>query len=877
MAKQVPPRKTASAAQQQPPAHTAPSEHQGPQPWWRAIIFPHLVIILGFLVIAFGFLSPVLSGKRLKQNDVTQWQGSYEEVRDYQEKTGERSLWTNSMFGGMPTYQIAPYSPNSMIGTAYTYDVLVSRGLPLGVNSVFLYLFGMYFLLLAFRVNPWVAALGAIAYAFSSYNIIIIEAGHMLKTYALGTAPLVFAAMIYILRWRKYWLGGALFTLALAVHLRANHVQISYYFGLILLVFLIFETVRFLKAKQVKHMVISYAVIAAGAIIAVGSGISFLMTTYEYGEQTIRGKSELTSTGTAESSGLDREYAFQWSNGVGESFTVLIPNIYGGASGKVQETSPSALKAVDDLQVRNVVGQMDAYWGDQPFTSGPVYFGAVIMFLFVLGLFFLKGTDRWWILIAAILGVLLAMGRNFPALSYFMFDYFPLYNKFRSVNMTMVISSLVIPILAALVVNKLITTKIAWDKESRNKLIYSLAITAGLSLIFWLVPSLAGNFLKPNDGDAAMLKQAQFPPDQIPMILPGLADARVSILKSDALRSFLFIALAGALIFFYFRQKVKIPVLVGGLLLLIFIDLVAVDKRHLTADKFEKKSSTPILPSAADNAILQDTDPNYRVLNLTVSPFNDATTSYFHKSVGGYHGAKLRRFQEMRAAYLDQAVAVMQQNLKGGFPPASLLTALQTNGDLGILNMLNTRYFIVGPSAAPLKNPYALGNAWFIKGFYKVQSADAEIAALERFNPADTAVVNVSDERFAGFANKSFEIDPAAEIKLTSYAPNHLTYSTNASSPQVAVFSEIYYNDGLGWHAYIDGQPAEHYRVNYVLRAMHIPAGKHTIEFKFDPPTFNKGENLSLLFSILLILALAAGIGHEVWEHRKQQRLPVNA
>jgi hypothetical protein len=761
------------------------------------------------------------------------------------------------------------------------------------INAIFLYMLSFYLLMLALGVNPWLAAGAAIAYAFSTFNIVIIEAGHMLQAYAMGTAPFVLAAAIYTLRSRRLILGGGLFALAISIHLATNHPQISYYTGMVFMTLMVIEFITYVKNKDVLFFFKASAVFVLGLILAIGSTYTFQATTYEYSKETIRGKSELTKPKGEESTGLDKEYALAWSYGIGETFSLLIPDARGGGSpnqdargrvhGQLGDKAEGTIKELDE-QSRQIVANTDAYWGSQPFTSGPFYFGAIICFLFVFGLVYIRGPIKWWALAVTILSIVLSWGKNFTLVSDFFFNYVPFYNKFRSVNFNLFMATMVFPILSILALDRFLKNKV-WDKEIRRKFFIALGITGGLCLIFFIMPSVSGDFLKPvPDGDQNNMSQdyydvqrmlsnpqnnlsedqvKQIMTTQWPTIESGIVEGRQSVLSKDAGRSLVFILLAAGLIYLFMTNKIKREWVIGGIGVLILIDLGGVDRRYLNEDYFRPKSNKKIYPQEADLAILQDTSLDYRVLNLTVSPFNDATTSYFHKSVGGYHGAKLRRFQEMREKYLDQVVNVMQQNL-GRVPPQTLIGLMQSEGQLNIINMFNTKYFITGPSAGDVvKNDYAYGNAWFVKGIKNVPNADEELNALGHTNPADTAIVNGTafNDYLQGFTQTK---DSSATIRLTSYAPNHLTYQTNSTGEGLAVFSEIYYDNSLGWNSYIDGQPVKHIRADYVLRAMRIPAGKHTIEFKFEPATFAKAEKITLASSLALLLLVAGSIYYGV-------------
>jgi hypothetical protein len=852
-------------------------------------LLPHFIIIGIFLVISSMFFSPVLNGKVLPQGDIRQFSGSYQEVKAFQEKTGERSLWTNSMFGGMPTYNIAPYSPNSMIGTGFVYAVLVTEMvLPKPINALFLYMFGFYFLLLAFRVNPWLSMIGAIAYGFSTFNIVILEAGHMLQAYGLGTAPLVLAAAVYTIRWRKYFLGGSLFALAFAMNLRTNHPQMTYYMILVLGIYLLVEFIYYaIIEKQFLNFFKSILAIGIGGIVAFGTTVTFQLTTLEYSKASTRGPSELTSKlkEGPKSSGLDIDYAFGWSYEIPETFTLMIPDFRGGASAAIGEKHHDAVKDVDP-QVQETVAQMDEYWGDQDFTSGPFYFGAIICFLFLLGLLTLKTHYRWWILAVTVFSFMLSWGRHFMDFNELMFYHFPLYSKFRSVMFTLVMAAMVMPVLAMITLNKILEG-IEWNKKTKQRFIIAFALTGGLCLAFWLIPDLAGDFLKPEDVDKRPFKGSNASPQAIDAVLSGLQEARKALLKADAIRSFLFILLAGGALWLYnmkleiFKSKNGKYIIIGIIAILIMADQISVNRRYLNEKNFVSKRSEAISidPTEADNFILQDPDPDYRVLNVAVNTFNDATTSYFHKSIGGYHGAKMKRFQELRDRYYDPPttgaiVSILRENATK-MPGDQLLNILQQTHKLGVLNMMDCKYIIAGQTAKDvIKNPYHLDHAWFVKGVKLVQNADQELASLDGFNPADTAVIDGGSNHpdfnkyMEGFTASP---EPSATIKLDEYKPNYLKYTSDASKEQFAVFSEVYYDNNLGWNVYIDGKPAKHIRVNYLIRGMRVPSGHHVIEFKFMPQSFVKGERIELIASMLMLFGLIGSIGWEVWKGRKKQ------
>jgi hypothetical protein len=788
---------------------------------------PYLAAIVIFIAIIFVYFNPLLEGKKIKQSDIAQWKGMSKEIVDFRAKTGEEPLWTNSMFGGMPAYQISVQYKANLV--KYIDDVF-KLGLPHPAGLVFLYFIGFFILMLVLGIDPWLGIVGAIGFAFSSYFFFIFEAGHNSKAHAIGYMAPALAGIILSYR-GKYLAGGLLTALFLSLELYTNHIQITYYLGLIIVAYGISEFVFHLKEKKLKSFFISSVIVVAAGLIALGTSITSIWATNEYGKETIRGKTELTTEKENRTSGLDKTYATGWSYGVGETMTLLIPNYKGGASmgsvGVKSETYKALVQNnVPQESINQVINSLPLYWGDQPSTSGPVYVGAILVFLFILGLFVVENRYRWWLLAITLLSIMLSWGHNFMPLTDFFFKYVPGYNKFRSVSMTLVIAELTIPLLGLLALRKVFETGI--DKKKILKhLAYATGITAGITLILALFGGSLFSFSSPQDA-----QYKDYFPD---WVMAAIRLDRASMLSSDAWRSFIFILLSASLIWAYLSNKLKKYPVFALLAVLILIDLWSVNKRYVNDDDFVRKSlvNVPFQPSQADELIMKDTDPDYRVMNLTVSPFNDASNSYFHKSIGGYHGAKLRRYQELIEHHLSK-------------------------NNMSVYNMLNTKYFIVpGQDKQPTVqvNMQALGNAWFVNHVQWVNNADEEINALTSFNPADTVVV---DKRFEDMLKGHLVAkDSAAVIKLKEYMPNHLTYESNSGKEQLAVFSEIYY--AQGWNAFIDGKPAPYFRANYVLRAMVVPAGKHEIEFKFDPPVYRIGENISLASSILLILLLVGG------------------
>jgi len=797
---------------------------------------PHLTAVAVFLILIFGYFSPLLEGKKLKQGDITNWKGMSKEITDFRAATGEEALWTNSMFGGMPAYQISVEYKANLIRF---FDKLFTLGLPHPAGIVFLYFIGFFILLLVLKVDPWLAIAGSIAFAFSSYFFIILEAGHNSKAHAIGYMAPVIAGII--LTYRGRLLAGSLLTaLFLSLELRANHLQITYYLLLMVVLLGIVLLVDAIAKKTIPYFLKATGVLAIAALLAVATNITNIWATWEYGKETIRGATELTTEKDNRTSGLDKDYATQWSYGTGESFSLLIPNVKGGGSGYLGNDE-KAMEKADPAVAQTVAGQ-NHYWGDQPFTSGPVYVGAFIIFLFILGLFILNNNLRWWLLAATVLSIMLAWGRNFMPLTDFFLHFVPGYNKFRAVSMILVIAELAIPLLGILTLNELFK-KPEIIKEKKKFFYISLGLTAGIALLFYLLPQTFFSFLSLAEDGAISQQRASLEAGQLAQfdsVIYNIEKVRVAIFKADAIRSIIFIILGAALVWLYSIKKVNKVILIAAVSLLIAVDMIPVAKRYLNNENFGSKMqvANPFQPTQADELIMKDTDPNYRVFNLTVSAFQDASTSFFHKSIGGYHGAKLRRYQEL----IDHHIAENNE---------------------GVLNMLNTKYFIVPDNNRQPTiqiNMGAMGNAWFAKEIKMVDNADQEIDALKGFDPAQTTVV---DKRFADQL-KGFNpvADSTAGIKLTEYKPNKLKYTYKTTADQLVVFSEIYY--AKGWNAYIDGKITPHLRADYVLRAMVVPAGKHEIEFRFEPKVYFTGEKISFASSLLLILLMAGFAGNEI-------------
>lgn len=792
---------------------------------------PYFTAIVIFLLITMIYFSPLFEGKKIYQSDIVNFTGMSKEIVDYRDKTGKEPLWTNAMFGGMPAYQISVVYKANIIGFL---DKILTLGLPHPANLVFLYFLGFFILLLVMKVDPWLSIAGAMAFAFSSYFFIIIDAGHNSKAHAIAYMAPVIAGILLTFQ-KKYLWGGLLTAIFLSLEIKANHPQITYYLLIIVLLLGVFKLIHAIRFNDIKAYLKVVGILIIAATFGILTNITTLWATYEYSKDTIRGKSELTIDQDNKTSGLDKDYATQWSYGVGETMTLLIPDFYGGSSStKLSENSAivKALKKnnIPSETIRQFTSQPVPflYWGAQPFTSGPVYIGAIVCFLFVLGLILVKGPIKWWLLSATLLSILLSWGHNFIWLTDLFLTYVPGYNKFRAVTMILVIAEFCMPLLGILALKEIFGTTVDRKKALKSIQIATL-ITGGIALIFAVIPTLFLNFTGPND--AAF--QQQFPD----WLMQAIRDERLRLVKLDAIRSLVFILLSAALLWIFLKEKLKQQYVYAGLILLILLDMFIINKRYLNNESFTTKNKVekPFKPTPADEQILLDHDPDFRVLNLATNTFNDASTSYFHKSIGGYHGAKLRRYQEL------------------------IENQIQKN-NMSVLNMLNTKYIIfAGQNNEPIAqfNPDALGHAWFVKGYKLVGNADEELNSLTHFNPADTAII---DKRFGNkLTGYTPGRDSAAVIMLDSYQPNQLVYQYTTNQNSLAVFSEIYYPNG--WNAYIDGTLSPHFRTNYILRAMVLPAGNHTLTFKFEPNLFNTGEMISLISSIiLLVLVVVFGL-----------------
>lgn len=802
-------------------------------------LLPHLVAHFAFILILCIYYAPIFSNKKLLQNDTMQAAGFLKESNDYAQKSGEEILWTNSMFSGMPSWR--GYSANII----KHYHYITTNLIPVPLLLSYLAFLGFYILLLAIGADHWLSFIGSAAFAFSSFNIISIEAGHINKVFDMALMAPVIAGIILVYN-KKYWIGAAVTALFLSIHIFYAHYQITYY--LIIMIFFLgmYELIKSILQKNIPHFAIGSAILILSAIIAAGPNLSQIWTTQVYSKNTQRGGTELTigkDSTNKSSKGLDKDYTFAWSNGKMESMTVFIPYLYGGSSNEALGQNSDTYQALIDNNVpksdaKNYIKNIPLYWGDQPFTSGPVYFGAIIFFLFVLGLFLVKDGMKWWILAVTVLAFLLSWGKNFEAFNDIFYYNFPLYNKFRSVTMTMAIAQLTFPFLAIAVLVTVVRHEVTYEDFWKG-LKWSTIICGGTALFFALLGGTFFDFSTEKDAELAK---------QIPeWMMDAIRADRGNKLRSDAFRSLFFVVVAAGLLWAFVKEKIKPQVFYISLAVAVLLDLTLVDKRYLNFDNF--KSASKIEKEAfstteADDMILQDQDPYYRVANFSKNIFNDATTSYYHKSIGGYSAIKLGKYQDL----IDHQLS---------------------KNNMAVYSMLNTKYFIVPDqkTGAPFvqKNHGAMGNAWFVDSIKLVKTADEEMLALDSTDLRSIAIID--DEFTEGLKGLVFTKDSTASIKLTDYHPNHLAYQAKGRTEQLCVFSEIYYQPG--WNAYVDGKLTPHYRANYVLRAMRIPAGEHTIEFKFEPQHYFIGEKISMAGSIVFVVFLFGAAGMVILRGRK--------
>ena len=823
-------------------------------------LLPDLIAILAFVLLSFAYFFPAdIENRILFQHDTAAGAGAGQEVKEYYEQTGERSRWTNSLFGGMPMYQIAPSydSTKSLQWVQKAYQLF----LPDYVCLTFMLMLGFYILLRVFGIPVWLAGLGGIMWAFSSYFFILISAGHIWKFITLAYVPPTIAGIVLAYRGKLLW-GGILTALFVALQITSNHVQMSYYFFFVILFFVGAYFEKAWRTKTLPQFFKASAVLIVAALVGIAANVSNLYHTYAYSKETMRGKSELVQTGDAAkqtSSGLDRDYITQWSYGIDETLTLLVPNFKGGASAALSQSETAMSKA--NPMYSSLYGSLTQYFGTQPMTSGPVYVGAFVLFLFVLGCFIVKGPLKWALIGATFFSIVLSWGKNFMPLTDFFIDYVPLYNKFRAVSSILVIAEFTIPLLAIFALKRLLEEPEIL-KQEKKPLGISLLLTAGIALLLAVAPGSIGSGYVPAQ-EAQMLQNAvnqqMIPANELSGILANLEEMRAELVSSDALRSLIIIGIGCSLLGLYASGKLRSSLTIAGITILCLADMWGVNKRYLNDAQFVPHSirTETFTKTNTDELILQDTSLDYRVLNFATSTFDDNNTSYWHKSVGGYHPAKLRRYQEMIEHHISPE---MQAAYKAIATAGGEMDSVDAN-KFRVLNMLNTKYFIFPAGqqrqTVPILNPHAYGNAWFVNKVQYVNNANEEIDALDSIIPTETAVVDARFKDVLKGTTESYK-DSLSSIRLTSYAPNRLTYETNNAQDGIAVFSEIYYPDG--WHVTIDGQPAELARADYILRTMHVPAGQHTIEMRFDPTSLHVTEGIAYGALALLVIGIIVAV-----------------
>ena len=823
-------------------------------------LLPDLIAILAFVLLSFAYFFPAdIENRILFQHDTAAGAGAGQEVKEYYEQTGERSRWTNSLFGGMPMYQIAPSydSTKSLQWVQKAYQLF----LPDYVCLTFMLMLGFYILLRVFGIPVWLAGLGGIMWAFSSYFFILISAGHIWKFITLAYVPPTIAGIVLAYRGKLLW-GGILTALFVALQITSNHVQMSYYFFFVILFFVGAYFEKAWRTKTLPQFFKASAVLIVAALVGIAANVSNLYHTYAYSKETMRGKSELVQTGDAAkqtSSGLDRDYITQWSYGIDETLTQLVPNFKGGASAALSQSETAMSKA--NPMYSSLYGSLTQYFGTQPMTSGPVYVGAFVLFLFVLGCFIVKGPLKWALIGATLFSIVLSWGKNFMPLTDFFIDYVPLYNKFRAVSSILVIAEFTIPLLAIFALKRLLEEPEIL-KQEKKPLGISLLLTAGIALLLAVAPGSIGSGYVPAQ-EAQMLQNAvnqqMIPANELSGILANLGEMRAELVSSDALRSFIIIGIGCSLLWLYASGKLRSSLTIAGITILCLADMWGVNKRYLNDAQFVPHSirTETFTKTNTDELILQDTSLDYRVLNFATSTFDDNNTSYWHKSVGGYHPAKLRRYQEMIEHHISPE---MQAAYKAIATAGGEMDSVDAN-KFRVLNMLNTKYFIFPAGqqrqTVPILNPHAYGNAWFVNKVQYVNNANEEIDALDSIIPTETAVVDARFKDVLKGTTESYK-DSLSSIRLTSYAPNRLTYETNNAQDGIAVFSEIYYPDG--WHVTIDGQPAELARADYILRTMYVPAGQHTIEMRFDPTSLHVTEGIAYGALALLVIGIIVAV-----------------
>ena len=819
---------------------------------------PDVLAVLLFAILAFAYFFPAdIEGRILYRHDASAGRGAGQEGIEYLQKTGERSRWTNALFGGMPTYQMSPsyHSTDNLSQAINAYHLC----LPENVWYVFAYLLGFYILLRAFDFRQHLAALGSIIWAFSTYFLIIIAAGHIWKVWALAYLPPMIAGIVLTYRGKYLW-GFVVTAIFTAFEINANHVQMTYYYMFIVFFMVIAWLVEAIREKQLIRFAKATGVALAAGILGLCMNLSNLYHTWQYSQESMRGKSELVKQNSANqtNSGLERDYITQWSYGIGETWTLLVPNTKGGASVPLSMNETAMAKADPNyIEIYNQIGQ---YWGEQPGTSGPVYVGAFVLMLFILGLFIVKGPIKWALLAATILSILLSWGKNFMGFTDFFLDYVPMYAKFRTVASILVIAEFTIPLLAMLALKKFLEE----PDQIKPRLKYvgiSFCLTGVVAMLFSVMPS---TFFDSFISTSEMQALKSLPAEHVGPLMTNLTEMRQAMFTSDALRSFYIILVGTGILLAFAYGKLKKEYAIAIILVICLVDLWTVNKRYLNDEMFVPKSEreAPQQMTQADEQILHDKSLDYRVLNLASNTFNENETSYYHKSIGGYHAAKLRRYQEMIEQYISPE---MQQMFKAVSEAGGDMTKISGDSIWPVLNMLNTKYMIFplqGGQTVPLQNPYTYGNAWFIDKIQYVANANEEMAAVGQLNLRHEAV---ADAKFKTQLGEAMEQDSVSIVTIKGYEPNELSYEVNSGKGGVVVFSEIYYP---GWTATIDGQPAELGRVNYILRALNVKSGKHDVVLTFKPKSVNTTETIAYISYVILMLVV---LGAVYMEYRRRK------
>ena len=822
------------------------------------LILPDLLAVVAFVLLSLAYFFPAaLEGRVLAQHDAVAGIGSGVEMQEYQQRTGERTRWTNALFGGMPTYQMAPsYDSTDLLKTIGDIYHLY---LPGSVWLVFIMLLGFYILLRAFDFRVWMAALGAVRWAGSSYYFIILAAGHIWKFVTLAYIPPTIAGIVLAYRGKYLW-GGIVTALFLALQIQSNHIQMSYYFCFVMLFMAIAFGVDAWKKKEMPRFVKATCTLVVAAAIGACVNLSNLYHTWQYSKESMRGKSELVKAddGNQTDSGLERDYITAWSYGIGETWSLLVPNVKGGASNRgdkpmLMSDNATAMEKADP-QFAPLYSQLTQYWGEQPGTSGPVYVGAFVLMLFVLGCFIVKGPMKWALVAATVLSILLSWGKNFMGFTDFFIDYVPMYSKFRTVASILVIAEFTIPLLAMMALRE-IFLRPQLIREQFKPFVASFLLTGGVAFLFAIMPTVFfSSFISSAEMGAL---QSSLPSEYVAPIISNLTDMRVAMFTADAWRSFFVVLIGTLLLLFFAMGRLKAKATLGLVAVLCLIDLWSVDKRYLCDEMDVEKQNVAreklFQPSPADKVILEDKALDYRVLNLATNTFNENETSYFHKSIGGYNAAKLRRYQEM----IEEHIAPEMQALYKEVATAGGDMTQVNDSVFPVINMLNTRWFIL-PGADgqtfPLQNPYAFGNAWFVSDIQEAANANEEIDALHHIDPRHTAVV---DSRFTAIVGQAQAVDSTCTAVMKTYDANRLTYEVNSPKGGVVVFSEIYYP---GWQAFIDGREVEVGRADYILRALQVPAGKHEVVMTFDPVSLHTTETIAYIALALLLVGILAGI-----------------